>query len=181
MDRLTLVEQNYFRNETISQANAVLIEYLSTLNSAKLWGSGKVASADGISFIVPPKTIYAGSNPKHFGIRHGGITSYDLISDQFGGLNRVIFTGTMRDSLSLIEVVLGQTTHIDTVEQRRIRKWFYVAQALCSNGYSLYYWESNNTAEIDFVIQKENAIIPIEVKAGSNTRSRSLSVYSSKY
>jgi TnpA family transposase len=115
-DRLTWVEQNYFRNETLTKANAILIKYLSTLNLAKIWGSGKVASADGIRFVVPPKTIYAGSNPKYFGIRHGGITSYDLISDQFGGLNRVILTGTMRDSLSLIEVVLGQKTSIQPCE-----------------------------------------------------------------
>lgn len=57
----------------------------------------------------------------------------------------------------------------------------YVAQALQTNGYNLYYWESKSIAEIDFVIQKDNLIIPIEVKAGTNTRSRSLAVYLSKY
>lgn len=57
----------------------------------------------------------------------------------------------------------------------------YVAQALQSNGYNLYYWESKSIAEIDFVIQKDNLIIPVEVKAGINTRSKSLSVYLSKY
>lgn len=30
----------------------------------------------------------------------------------------------------------------------------YVAQQLAANGHDLYYWESNNTAELDFVLQK---------------------------
>jgi len=83
---------------------------------AKSWGGGDVASADGIRFVVPPKTIYAGSNPRYFGIGRG-ITSYDLISDQFSGLNRLIITGTIRDSLYLLELVLGQQT---TIKPREI-------------------------------------------------------------
>ncbi len=57
----------------------------------------------------------------------------------------------------------------------------YVAVALATNGYPLYYWQSDNTAEVDFVIQKDDMVIPVEVKAGKNTQSRSLSVYIQKY
>ena len=57
----------------------------------------------------------------------------------------------------------------------------YVAVALATNGYPLYYWQSDNSAEVDFVIQKDDLVIPIEVKAGKNTKSRSLSVYREKY
>lgn len=57
----------------------------------------------------------------------------------------------------------------------------YVAAALQANGFDLYYWESENKAEMDFVIQDGEMIIPIEVKAGTNTRSRSVAVYCSKY
>jgi predicted AAA+ superfamily ATPase len=57
----------------------------------------------------------------------------------------------------------------------------YTASALASSGHPLYYWQSGNTAEIDFLLQKEGAIIPIEVKAGTNTRSRSLSLFTEKY
>ena len=108
-DRLTWVEQNYFRSETITQANAVLADHISKMTLAKSWGGGDVASADGIRFVVPPKTIYAGPNPRYFGIGRG-ITSYDLISDQFAGLNKLVITGTIRDSLYLLELVLGQQT-----------------------------------------------------------------------
>ena len=46
----------------------------------------------------------------------------------------------------------------------------------------LYYWTASNaTAEIDFVLQSQNEIIPIEVKAEENLKSKSLKVYVEKY
>jgi uncharacterized protein len=46
----------------------------------------------------------------------------------------------------------------------------------------LYYWTASNaTAEIDFVLQHQNEIIPIEVKAEENLKSKSLKVYVEKY
>jgi TnpA family transposase len=108
-DRLVWVEQNYLRKETLILANAVIIEYLSKLYLTKSWGNSNIVSADGLRHIVPLKTIYAKSNPHYFGIRRG-LTSYNLISDIFGSLNRLIITGTLRDSLYLLELVLGQET-----------------------------------------------------------------------
>ena len=53
----------------------------------------------------------------------------------------------------------------------------YVANELKINGYELYYWESNGIAELDFLIQKQADIIPIEVKSNIHTKSRSLDLY----
>lgn len=57
----------------------------------------------------------------------------------------------------------------------------YVAQQLAAKDYNLYYWESNSIAELDFVLQKENQIVGVEVKKGENVRSRSLSVFVNSY
>ena len=57
----------------------------------------------------------------------------------------------------------------------------YVANALRSNGFDLKYWESSGKAEVDFLIESGDKVIPIEVKAGDNTKSRSLSVYKDNY
>lgn len=57
----------------------------------------------------------------------------------------------------------------------------YVAQVFRTNGISLYYWKSNNMAEIDFLLYNEDGIIPVEVKANDNTKSKSLNVYIEKY
>lgn len=43
------------------------------------------------------------------------------------------------------------------------------------------YWSSGNTAEVDFLIQYENMILPVEVKSEENIKSRSLTVYHQKY
>lgn len=57
----------------------------------------------------------------------------------------------------------------------------YVNTQLITNGYKTYYWTSERGAEIDFVIQREGAIIPIEVKSADNTKAKSLGVYIQKY
>lgn len=57
----------------------------------------------------------------------------------------------------------------------------YVENELRINGYETYYWESNGRAEIDFLIQKETEIIPIEVKSKEHTKSKSLNLYMQKY
>ena len=54
----------------------------------------------------------------------------------------------------------------------------YIAQELTAKGKSLYYWTSDRSAEIDFVLYSdEDGIIPIEVKSGNNVRSVSLNMY----
>ena len=57
----------------------------------------------------------------------------------------------------------------------------YVAQTFITNGHDLYYWTSGNMAEIDFLLNLSNGIIPVEVKASENVRSRNLMVYMEKY
>jgi predicted AAA+ superfamily ATPase len=44
-----------------------------------------------------------------------------------------------------------------------------------------FYWSSGNLAEIDFILQFNEKIIPIEVKAADNVKSKSLAVYRKKY
>lgn len=57
----------------------------------------------------------------------------------------------------------------------------YVAQAFSANLTPLLYWKNDNTAEVDFVIQKEMEVIPVEVKAGVRTRSKSLNLFMTQY
>lgn len=57
----------------------------------------------------------------------------------------------------------------------------YVNTQLIMNGYHTYYWESERGAEIDFVIQRNGELIPIEVKSADNTKAKSLKVYMSAY
>lgn len=58
---------------------------------------------------------------------------------------------------------------------------FVLLELLALNGDTPYYWTSGNTAEVDFVWQLKDKIIPFEVKAGENINSRSLYLYRQKY
>lgn len=53
----------------------------------------------------------------------------------------------------------------------------YVLQTLVANGLKPYYYTFDNRYEIDFIIQYQNEIIPIEVKAGKSVNNTSLKVY----
>ena len=44
-----------------------------------------------------------------------------------------------------------------------------------------YYWNSGNTAELDFIFEYEDKIIPVEVKAQLHTRAKSYRQYCKKY
>jgi uncharacterized protein len=57
----------------------------------------------------------------------------------------------------------------------------YVAQQLAAKGEILYYWESDFSAELDFVIQRNNIIFAIEVKKGEHTKSKSLNVFIERF
>jgi predicted AAA+ superfamily ATPase len=58
----------------------------------------------------------------------------------------------------------------------------HLAQALTAANIPLYYWESPGQAEIDFVTQNATGdIIPIEVKASHNVRSKSLTRFRELY
>ena len=57
----------------------------------------------------------------------------------------------------------------------------YVNVQLTANEYNTYYWQSERGAEIDFVIQRDGQLIPIEVKSADNTRAKSLKMYMETY
>lgn len=57
----------------------------------------------------------------------------------------------------------------------------YIAQVFSTNLIPLLYWKNDNTAEVDFVIQKGVDVIPIEVKSGLRVRSKSLGIFMEKY
>ena len=104
--RLSHVEQNYLRAETLRAANARLIEAQADLPLAQLWGGGMVASVDGMRFVVPTQTIYAGHNPRYFG-RKRGATWLNAINDQVAGIGATVVPGTQRDSLYQLDVLLN--------------------------------------------------------------------------
>ena len=58
----------------------------------------------------------------------------------------------------------------------------FVAQELKSaKPCELYYWTSEREAEVDFLVESDHSIYPLEIKAGVSTKKKSLLVYGEKY
>lgn len=81
-----------------------------------------------------------------------------------------------RMGMTIEALISRETEHF-----RGIMTENYVSIALKMNGYELYYWESDNTAEVDFLIQKDSHVIPVECKAGNHVKAKSMMIYMQKY
>jgi len=113
--RLSWVDQNYLRGDTITAATARMVDAQGEIPLAQALGGGDVASADGLRFVVPVRTLNAGPNPRYFGPGRG-VTYLNFLSDQFAGFHAIVVPGTLRDSLHILDGLLEQQTSLQPVE-----------------------------------------------------------------
>lgn len=75
------------------------------------------------------------------------------------------------------QVLMNKSTIFDEYN------WLFAEQFVLQNlwKYKFFYWTSNANAEVDFISQIDEYIIPFEVKSGKNTKSKSLKIYREKY
>jgi TnpA family transposase len=104
--RLSHVFQNYVRPETLTAANPLLVGRQGGLRLAQAWGGGLVAAVDGMRFVVPVPAAFARPNRKFFGSSRG-MTWLNAINDRGMGRGAKIVTGTIRDSLHMVDVIFG--------------------------------------------------------------------------
>ncbi len=57
----------------------------------------------------------------------------------------------------------------------------YVGQELQKHDYNLYYWTSEGKAEVDFLLQHDDSVFPLEVKSGTSLKKKSLKIYAEQY
>jgi len=95
--RLLWVQQNYIRPETLIRANACLVDAQSRIPLAQAFGGGAVASADGLRFVVPVRTLNAGPSSEYYPGQRG-LTYYNFSSNQFSGFHGILVPGAVRDS-----------------------------------------------------------------------------------
>jgi TnpA family transposase len=109
--RLAWVQQNYIRAETLVRANARLVDAQARIPLAQAFGGGEVASADGLRFVVPVRTLNAGPNSKYFHAQRG-VTYYNFTSNQFSGFHGIVVPGTLHDSPYVLDGLLEQQTSL---------------------------------------------------------------------
>lgn len=112
IDRLRYVDQYYLRLSTITEANNKLVTAYQEQELSSHWGSGDMASADAIRFKTGKKSLYGGRNPKYYGDGQG-ISLYNFVLDSYIGFHGMIVSGTIRDSIYLLEGLLNQTSTVD--------------------------------------------------------------------
>lgn len=90
--------------------------------------------------------------------------------------------GLLRRLALLAPTAFGEGNRLFT-EFRGALSENYVLQALTNQLEAMprYWSQINPSYEVDFIIQRENDIIPVEVKAEANTEAKSLKKYKEKY
>lgn len=114
-NRLSFVQQNHIRAETIARSNACLVDFHRNLPLTKKVGSGDIGSADGLRFVSAVKTINSLPNKKYYGNQRG-MTYYNFLTDQFTGFHGIVVPGTLRDSLFLLDGILEHQTSVEIKE-----------------------------------------------------------------
>lgn len=97
------------------------------------------------------------------------VDTFKLYLSDVGILNNILklnIEDILNDNISLYKGVIAEN---------------FVANQLVCNGFDLYYYRSNNTSEVDFLLYTKDGIIPVEVKAGNATQSKSLKLYIEKF
>ena len=73
----------------------------------------------------------------------------------------------------------GETETLKTFKGAVVEN--YVMNELICSGKKPYFWRSGNIAELDFIFEDEGEIVPVEVKAATNTQAKSYKQFCKKY
>jgi len=120
------------------------------------------------------------------------IPSYKISSEELSGLYTTIKENKLNvNEITSFKLYFSDVGILHSLLSKQLNHPFddiakkallenYVAKTLQANGYPLMFWESGSTAKIDFLIPKEEGIIPVELFIDNNTRSKSISVLKQK-
>ncbi len=90
--------------------------------------------------------------------------------------------GLLAAQSQLDEKILLEGNQLFIEFKGALTEQYVLQELLVSQPYAPFYWaRENGTAEVDFVLQQGQDIIPIEVKAEENLKAKSLQVYCEKY
>ena len=90
--------------------------------------------------------------------------------------------GLLGAMASLNERTIIKGNEIFTEFKGALTEQFVMQQLRLNSNRIIAYWTNErSTSEVDFVIQEEGCVIPIEVKAGENLKARSFKLFCEKY
>ena len=94
----------------------------------------------------------------------------------------ILDTGLLCSMTNLSAKVLLEDNKLFTEFKGALTEQFVCQQLISEFGIEPYYWSSKDaTAEVDFIFQNDDGIIPVEVKAKINLQAKSLKQYRETY
>ncbi len=90
-------------------------------------------------------------------------------------------TGLLAAMLNLSSSVILDTHNLFSEYNGAFTENFVANELINSGCKELFYWTSKSDAEVDFIFEKQNKVLPIEVKSGMNRNKKSLKSYEDKY
>lgn len=89
---------------------------------------------------------------------------------------------SLDDGVLFTALHLNQKTFLTDENLKEVIYENHIAKTLAESDYTLYYYQSEGKAEVNFVVQNRNGqIIPIELTTKTNSKAKSLSVFMKKF
>ncbi len=90
-------------------------------------------------------------------------------------------TGLLGAMLNLSSNIIVEPTELFSEYNGAFIENFVASELVASGIKDLFYWSSKSDAEVDFILQKDNNIYPLEVKSGTSKNLKSIRSYEDKY
>lgn len=103
--------------------------------------------------------------------------------EEFGTFKLFTVDIGLLSAMSNLDVrsLLGETAALEEFKGA-LTEQYVLQQLVAQKEANIYYWSPDNSrAEVDFLLQVRDKIIPLEVKAAENVKSKSLHVYFDKF
>jgi predicted AAA+ superfamily ATPase len=142
------------------------------------------------------KVVKKGGSSSYFGTSIEWLLSAGLINQQFLLNAPIVPLGANLDltNFKIYMLDIGLLNYLSGSSQKLVLdlgqndKSFlgpisenYISCVLKQKNYSLQFWRNEGEAELDFIIDYQDFIIPVEVKAGKRVNSPSLKIYKNTY
>lgn len=109
-DVLAWTQEWYVREETLRQANTVIVNHHHQLELAGVFGGGTMSSSDGQRFPVRGKSLTARAMNIHFADQ--GLSTYTHVSDQHSTYGTKVLVPTAREAHYVLDDLLGNATDL---------------------------------------------------------------------
>ncbi len=113
-DSLAWTSQWYLREQTLREANTVLVNRHHREPLAALWGGGTLSSSDGQRFPQRGKSLTARALSRYF--LDEGTTTYTHVADQHSTYGTKVISSTVREATYVLDEILGNPTDLPIAE-----------------------------------------------------------------